>query len=240
MKNNEVGVLVFIGCIIIGILIAMNIDFTKISEWKILSTSQYQDLYTEKLKLQSDVDSLTAQYKTMSSKIKRYEKSNNASATVISDINKEIEKSKLDLGFTAVKGEGITFAVTDATEYFTGDSSADAAYIIHDFDILNILNDLKSAGAEAITINGQRILNTTFIFCSGEMITINGVDYPKPFVFQAIGNKEQLQSYMESDENYLKQIRYLRYIHWNIETVEDMTIPAYMSTIPISNVHIAQ
>ncbi len=230
MKNNEVNIFVFIACIILGILIAMNMNFNKNVLQVVLSTKQYQDAYNEKLKLESQINNLLDEYKTMNSKLQGYDKDINSTKTVTEDLKKEIEKNKISLGYTAVTGEGIRFSVSDASENFNNTSS-DRTYVVHDFDLMNILNDLKNAGAEAVSINGQRILSTTSIFCSGVFIEINAAEFPMPFTFEAVGNKEALQSYMENDENYLKQIRYLRNIHWNIEAVDKLTIPAYNSKI---------
>lgn len=231
MKNNEVNVFLFIACIIIGILISMNMSFNKNAIRVVLSTKQYQDASYEKLQLESQINSLIDELKTMNSKVQTYDSGFNSTKTVTDELNKEIQKNKMDLGYTAVTGEGIRFSVSDASEYLKFSTAEDRNYIVHDYDIMNILNDLKDAGAEAISINGQRIISTSSIFCSEVLIDINGVEFPKPFNFEAIGNKATLLSYMDSDENYLKYLRYVRKIHWDIETVDNLTIPAYNGNI---------
>jgi len=64
--------------------------------------------------------------------------------------------------------------------------------LVHDEDLREIINDLKNSGAEAISINDQRIVSTTAIICSGSVVTINGVKLNSPFEIKAIGNKSSL------------------------------------------------
>lgn len=59
-------------------------------------------------------------------------------------------------------------------------------------DILKIVNELKNAGAEAISINGQRVILTTSIICGGNTININGERIGSPFEIKAIGLPESL------------------------------------------------
>ena len=64
----------------------------------------------------------------------------------------------------------------------------DSSYLlVHDSDFLGIVNELKNGGAEAISINGERIVSTSSITCEGNVISINGEKVSSPFVIKAIG-----------------------------------------------------
>ena len=79
-------------------------------------------------------------------------------------------------------------------------------YVVHDEDLRSVVNELYNAGAEAISINGQRLVNTSAITCSGTVITINGIKLNSPFVISAIGNPESLYS-IERTGGYIELMR---------------------------------
>ena len=70
-------------------------------------------------------------------------------------------------------------------------------FIIHDHDIRTILNDLKKAGAQAIAINGERVVPMSEQICAGPTILINGNRYPVPYVIEAIGDPYALYEAMD-------------------------------------------
>ena len=63
-------------------------------------------------------------------------------------------------------------------------------YLIHDSDLLRLVNELKNAGAEAISINEERITNQSSITCDGNVILVNGNKISSPFTIKAIGSQE--------------------------------------------------
>lgn len=106
-------------------------------------------------------------------------------------LEEEIKKNNILLGATEVTGPGVTITLSDATS-LTMNPLLDP--IIHDVDILAIVNELKNAGAEAIDVNGQRIVNTSEISCDGNVIVINGEKIGTPFVINAIGLQERFNT----------------------------------------------
>lgn len=112
---------------------------------------------------------------------------NDESSREKSDILKENNKL---LGLTDVSGEGIILTVSDGQENSKMDNIS--LYLVHDGDLREIINELANAGAEAISVNDQRIVNSTCIVCVGNVISINGEKVGSPFVIKAIGNPERL------------------------------------------------
>lgn len=70
-----------------------------------------------------------------------------------------------------------------------------------------VINELKIAGAEAISVNGKRIHETSYIRCTGPVITVDGETFPAPFVIEAIGNPETLADAAELSGGILDQLR---------------------------------
>ena len=94
------------------------------------------------------------------------------------------------LGLTDVTGEGIIMTVKDSMQ--TTSAIDMNNLIIHDSDLRSLVNELSNAGAEAISINDERIVSTTAITCAGNVILINGNKVGSPFIINAIGNQESL------------------------------------------------
>lgn len=90
------------------------------------------------------------------------------------------------LGNTAVTGKGVIITVKDGNGLTLNGSFA-SDYIVHDGDLYELVNALKNAGAEAISINDQRIVSKSSITCAGNVVLINGEKVGVPYVIKAIG-----------------------------------------------------
>lgn len=108
----------------------------------------------------------------------------------------ELDDAKLKAGLTDVRGPGIIIKLDDAPARINQDISQ---LIIHDADIKKILNEIKSAGAQAISINEERIISTSEPVCAGPTILINRNRYPVPYTIKVIGNADTL--YKKIDES---------------------------------------
>lgn len=75
--------------------------------------------------------------------------------------------------------------------------------MIHQEDIIILLNELKNAGAEAISVNGQRIIASTYIYCDGSVILIDGVKIGNPFTIKAIGDSETIYGALTRNKGYI-------------------------------------
>ena len=98
-------------------------------------------------------------------------------------------------------------------------------YIIHDADITGILNELRSNGAEAISINGERILGTSKLVCAGPTIFLNKSRYPPPYVIKAIGDPDTLYNAIDQLPNVA--IMRIYGIRVDIRKEYDMVIDKY-------------
>jgi uncharacterized protein YlxW (UPF0749 family) len=233
MKNNEASLFIFIACIIVGILISLNINFNRSTNRVFLTTKQYQDAYEEKNKLKTDISNLDDQYIDLNVKLAKFKAGGKSQSTVIAELENELDINKMQLGQEDVEGEGIIITLKDVSNeaYYNTDDPDLLSKIIHNYDLNYIINDLRNAGAEAISINGQRITDRTAVYCDGTLIAVNGVKIATPFYINAIGDKEVLKNYMLADENYLK-FMISRTISVNIEQSNDVKIQAYSFDIP--------
>ncbi len=141
------------------------------------------------------------------------------------DINSQIEELKFYNGFTDIRGPGIMMRVSDST---SEDENLDIMEkIVHDVDITVLLNDLKSAGAEAIDVNGKRILNISEVVCAGPVLKINGEAVPAPFVIRAVGDQESLYNVVTEEGTYANALKNEYGMEVEVVMSYNLSIPKY-------------
>ncbi|MBU3091519.1 DUF881 domain-containing protein [Clostridium sp. CM028] len=218
MKNNEATVFVFIASIILGLLIAMNIGFE--GKNTVLDVKQYDVAYNERTKLYSELSNLKEEYYKTYSKLEKYDSSDEKKAEITKVIQDEVSNNNIFLGKTDVEGPGIEIILDDADNYVNSDQ------LIHDNDVIQVINDLKNAGAEAISVNGERIIYDNYGFCGGPYINLHGVKIVSPFYINAIGNKDVLYNYLTLDQTYMTLLK-TRNVKVNILKTDNVKIAAY-------------
>lgn len=111
------------------------------------------------------------------------------------DIGKEITENEKLMGITDVIGEGIIIDILDGND------------LIHQEDLVILIDELKNSGSQAISINEQRITNSTYLYCDGTVILIDGVKIGNPFQIKAIGNSEILYGALTRNKGYLETLK---------------------------------
>lgn len=140
----------------------------------------------------------------------------------------QLEKAEILAGLVEVEGSGVTITVKDSTLKNTiGDASA---YVIHDSDLLMIINELCDAGAEAISLNGERIVSTTEIRCAGSTVSVNNSRYAQPFVINAIGDPVNLENALLMRDGVYDTLTTWG-LEINIKKVSNVVVPAYIGSI---------
>lgn len=95
-------------------------------------------------------------------------------------------------GAHPVTGPGFTVTLTDAPSSVQVPGVDDDLLVVHQQDIQAVANVLWLAGAEAMTIQGQRVIATTGIKCVGNSVVLHGTPYAPPYVISAIGDPDRL------------------------------------------------
>jgi len=162
----------------------------------------------------------------------------------LSDLQGELTWLKRRTGLTQATGPGIAVILDDneagaatakAAEPYTFDPSN---YIIHDKDLLYLVNDLKNGGAEAISINNQRIIATSDIRCVGTVILVNSTRLAPPYEVKAIGNQKKLEEATIEGQIY----PWLRAREFPVKlTIEDnLQLPSYKGSFQTSHLQITK
>jgi uncharacterized protein YlxW (UPF0749 family) len=137
----------------------------------------------------------------------------NFSNSDINDLIKIRDYEYLRAGLIPVSGKGIVITMEDALA--TGELDIED-YIIHDSDVNAILDELKANGAEAISINGERVVFSTKPVCAGPTIIVNESRYPPPYVIKAIGDPDVLYNAIDT----MAEIAFMRLADIRIDIVK--------------------
>jgi uncharacterized protein YlxW (UPF0749 family) len=134
--------------------------------------------------------------------------SGNISRKQLTELNKQIKSLQLAAGLTPVAGPGIRLVMTDNPAAANqGGASPFLPGVVHDFDLLQVVNELRAAGAEAISINGTRITGYTPIRCVGPTIRINWEPAAPPFRVEAVGDPDTLYSALNMPGGILQNLQ---------------------------------
>lgn len=141
----------------------------------------------------------------------------------------ELDKSRMEAGLTAVKGKGVRVTLNDSPQELKPGEDPNL-YLLHEEDLLKVVNELKAGGAEAISVNDQRLLATSEIRCAGNTILVNTKKIVPPIVILATGDPDTLKSGLEIKGGIFEQLRFWGIIA-EVEKADDIVIPAYSGPI---------
>lgn len=178
-------------CIVVGFLLAAQLRSVKLTAAADATSAArletLQTLYNEESDRNKDLE---RQLEQARQELAAYREEAAASGAVSEALLGELEQLSMAAGLVDLEGPGVTVVMQDsASVNLTGD---EADYVIHDNDIMSVVNELRSAGAEAVSLNGERLLATSEIRCTGAVVTVNGKRYAAPYVVMAIGDPQTL------------------------------------------------
>ncbi len=139
---------------------------------------------------------------------------------------KEItEELKIRACLVPLEGPGLIVKMDDSTkEAKTGENPN--LYLIHDDDILRVINELRAAGAEAISINNQRLVDTSEIRCAGPTLSVNNVRSSAPYEIHAIGDRKTLENAIKMRGGVAETLKVWG-IHLEVEVSNTVYVPPY-------------
>lgn len=231
MKNREFTIFIFTASVIVGLLISMNISFDGIETTKVLNAKEYQEAYNKRNNLYNEISKLKENNRELQKKINNYSKNDDDNNKISRDMIEELNNNLMLSGLEEAKGPGLKIVLEDGGEAFSGEVVDDFMRLlrtIHDDDMIKVINELKAAGAEAISINNQRIIYNTEIYCGGQFLRMNGVKIPAPFYVNVIGDPEKMENQIMRDGSYIKTLMN-RGIKVQITKSDDITMPEYIS-----------
>lgn len=209
MKKGKTSMTITIGvvCFLLVMIIFMQFKVVQESEEINIDTMQEAELRQELANWKMKYEEAKEKYDETANTLKTYKEESTSDNQTRETLQKELESLELALGKTDVEGEGVIITLSEKSENELGED--EDVYPISAQDLIYIVNYLKDAGAEAISINDERIVNTTYIVDIGDYVDIKiNSKYLRTntFVIKAIGNSSYLESSIFGKGGYVEQL----------------------------------
>lgn len=171
---------------------------------------------------------LQARVEELASQIEAFEEDPPGDPQLIGELQEQIDALAVPAGITPVEGPGLVVRLTDSSlsESPSGDLND---LVIHEEDLQAVINALWAGGAEAIAVNGQRILATTAIRCVGNTLLLHGSVYSPPYVIAAIGDELSMHASLDRDpavERFSQAVSDFQ-LGYSVRSVDELQLPGF-------------
>jgi uncharacterized protein YlxW (UPF0749 family) len=176
-----------------------------------LSVGELSALYGE---LASELGQTRLSYFELKTRLSELERQSKSQAEITEELKKEIEQLAGATGMRAVYGPGVRVTITYAK------NSLSVSWLI------DLINELRAAQAEALAINGKRLVATSAFDETGGRLTLDGEELASPLVIDAIGDPETLKSALTMSGGIIEALSSLEGVAVSVDTVDEVTLPA--------------
>ena len=210
------GWLIALVCVLIGFMVAVQFRTAQDAKGS-LSQQRIEEISDRLLQTEHERDELSEELHKMQT----------AAASTDNQPDKDLLRYRAAL--VPLEGEGVIVRMDDSTKPAKAGENPNL-YVIHDDDLLRVVNELRAAGAEAIAINGQRLTGTSEIRCAGPTLSVNNVRSSAPFEIRAIGDKKSLENALRMRGGVAETLGVWG-IQLDIKASNDVYIPPYRGSI---------
>lgn len=229
-KLNSTQITVCIICFILSLCFTIQVRTINTNESDALRLKKENELRDEILQWKEVYEASTQKIDDLNAKIEEYRVASTKVDDTVKIIKRDLDEASILAGLSKVKGPGISVVLDDTAviEEITTNSGVynPNVFVIHDTDIMSVINELSAAGAEAFAINGQRVIATTAIRCVGPVIQVNGINLSAPYTITAIGSPTTLRGALGLRGGIVSEMRSAK-IDVTITDQEEIIIPAY-------------
>ena len=219
-------------CGILGLIISMQFNTVKsATEGGFLSAQKAQQLSLELRNLRAEKERLNVELTALEKRLKEYEISEADEDLIIKNLKRDLERYQLLAGYKDGEGPGVIITIDDSpsNDYL---DNGDGSFIMYNFEVLlDLINKLNAAGAEAIAINDQRYTANTEIYYSSNSLFINSVPTRPPFIIKAIGDPETLEAALNMRYGVIWGLKQYDNLQVSIKKEDVIMIPRYNKVI---------
>lgn len=212
---------------ILGILISLQLKTINLENNGMTTSKEGEQLAVELRGLNKEEEELRSEIDDIKDRIDEYKvgKGDNK-------LKSEIKKYEILSGYTDVEGKGIEVKIKQNKDVGLDSSQS----IIYNYDlILSMINKLNSAQANAISINGERIVANTYIHLKEDALFINDIKIIEPIVIKAIGNPDTLASALQIKYGIVWEMEKYYNVNIEIEKKEKIKINGHSEIVDISD-----
>ena len=224
-KQNKITLTIILGMACLVLVTVMFMQFKIVNQTDIneLEVMREDELRTELASWKAKYTEAEAQYQEKQQKLEEYNQNEESQEQTEQLVQNELKQVDLILGKTDVEGEGIVIKLQEI-------STAEAGITADNLNM--IVNTLKEAGAEAISINEERIINMTDIVSvnEGTITRVNQQRILKPYTIKAIGNQNYLEGAILANGGEVDNLEKLGH-QISVEKYNKVEIPKYNKEI---------
>lgn len=210
--------------LVLGVLLTVQFRVTK-DITKNPQAYRVQPMVTKIDEARSERDQKQEKVNKMRSELDRI-----TAGTELGVFRDELNVARIEAGLTALIGPGVEITMNDSNSPVQPGNNPNL-YVLHDEDVLRVLNELRAAGAEALAINDQRVLATSEIRCVGPTILINrNQRLTPPFIITAIGNQDNMVNSLKMRDGVVDALQFWG-IQISIKKVSQVNMPAYVGGV---------
>jgi uncharacterized protein YlxW (UPF0749 family) len=135
-------------------------------------------------------------------------------------------------GLSTARGPGVKVVLDDAPRG-TDPQGVDPNYlVVHQQDLQAFVNALWAGGAEAVSLQGQRLISTTAIVCVGSVVIIDGVPFSPPYVVEAVGDVPGMTYSLATSPEVVNFERYVKKfgLGMDVSSSDDVVLGPYTGT----------
>jgi len=228
-NNKAWQVPVAIACIVLGIMVGL--QYRAHSASTPIQVDDRRKMLELVRTLEAERNRMSAEISDLRSRISDMETASNRIGVVGKQIQEQLNNSRIEAGLTGMRGPGIVVVLSDSPR--TPPANTDPYfYIVHDVDLSALVNELWSAGAEAVSVNEQRIVTRSSIRCVGPTVLVNGVRIAAPYTVKGIGPSD-LETALRMPGGFLDSMAALigNGGQVTINRVDEVTIMPYEGSI---------
>ncbi|MDD4569742.1 MAG: DUF881 domain-containing protein [Tepidanaerobacteraceae bacterium] len=216
-------------CFILGMLLVAQFRSVQISGGAATALQRAQELSSQLKTVTDERDVYKKELLELRNRINEYENSASKISGITDAMKKELEKVRMSAGLMAGTGQGLIITLDDSNLPRQPGEDPNL-FLIHDEDLLKVINELFAAGAEAVSVNGQRIITNSEIRCVGPTIIINSVKLAPPFIIHAVGDPDTLETSLKMRGGVIESLQVFG-IQVGIKKQDKIEMPAYAGPI---------
>jgi uncharacterized protein YlxW (UPF0749 family) len=185
--------------------------------------------------LQNEQNTLKAQLADLRAQLDQIQRGAASQSTSSRDLLARIEDLRSASGLTERTGDGVQITLDDARATTSAQSANVDKSICHSTDLTDIINAAWRGGAQAIAVNGERVVGSTSVYCVGSTIMVNGTLMSPPFAVSVIGSQNELLAAYD-DPNELKDIKQRRDVYglgFRVTRTSGLKVPAYAGALNV-------
>ena len=214
---------------IVLLIIGMAVGLLGISQYQAKPLTITTDKFTEARDQEEILEILNKEQNLLKTNISSLrEKLNEIQSKDIKEEDQEaIQKLKERIGLVAVAGPGVQVILNDSLDVVRENLDVNNDALVHASDLRDVINLLRVSQAEAISINGQRILINSPISCVGNSILVNNSNLLPPFQIEAVGDASVLITQLENNLIGIHKRTIDNNLVFKVERKDDLSIPIY-------------